>query len=48
MFRFVMGMFLAASAASGVGFSFVMGSIGLGIMLWGFYSLYRNGELQAS
>ena len=45
MFRFLLGMVLGASAASGLGFQLVMGSIGLGFMIWGFYSLYVNGEL---
>lgn len=45
MFRFLLGMVLGASAASGLGFQLVMGTIGLGFMAWGFYSLYTNGEL---
>ncbi len=45
MFRFLLGMVLGASAATGLGFQLVMGSIGLGFMAWGFYSMYVNGEL---
>lgn len=45
MFRFLLGMILGASAASGLGFQIVMGAIGLGFMVWGFYSMWMNGEL---
>lgn len=45
MFRFLLGMVLGASAATGLGFQIVMGAIGLGFMVWGFYSMYINGEL---
>lgn len=45
MFRFLLGMVLGASAATGLGFQFVMGFIGLGFMVWGFYSMWMNGEL---
>ncbi len=45
MFRFLLGMVLGASAASGLGFQIVMGAIGLGFMTWGFYSMWMNGEL---
>lgn len=45
MFRFLLGMILGASAASGLGFQLVMGTIGLGFMIWGFYVMYTNGEL---
>lgn len=45
MFRFLLGMVLGASAATGLGFQIVMGTIGLGFMLWGFYAMYINGEL---
>jgi hypothetical protein len=46
MFRFLLGMVLGASAASGLGFQLVMGTIGLGFMVWGFYAMYMNGELE--
>lgn len=46
MFRFLLGMVLGASAATGLGFQIVMGTIGLGFMVWGFYSMYMNGELE--
>ena len=45
MFRFLLGMVLGASAASGLGFQIVMGAIGFGFMTWGFYSMWMNGEL---
>ena len=45
MFRFLLGMVLGASAATGLGFQIVMGAIGLGFMAWGFYTMYTNGEL---
>lgn len=45
MFRFLLGMVLGASATSGLGLQIVMGTIGLGFMLWGFYSMWMNGEL---
>ena len=45
MFRFLLGIVLGASAATGLGFQIVMGAIGLGFMVWGFYSMYINGEL---
>lgn len=47
MFRFLLGMILGASAASGLGFQLVMGTIGLGFMIWGFYVMYMNGELMS-
>lgn len=46
MFRIILGMVLGASATSGLGFQVVMGTIGLGFMIWGFYSMYVNGELE--
>lgn len=45
MFRFLLGMVLGASATSGLGLQIVMGAIGLGFMVWGFYSMLMNGEL---
>lgn len=45
MFRFLLGMVLGASAATGLGFQLVMGAIGFGFMAWGFYTMYANGEL---
>lgn len=45
MFRFLLGMVLGASAATGLGLQIVMGTIGFGFMAWGFYSMYINGEL---
>jgi hypothetical protein len=45
MFRFLLGMVIGASAASGLGLSLVMGAVGLGLMAWGFYVMYSNGEL---
>ena len=46
MFRFLLGMVLGASAATGLFFQVVMGTIGLGFMAWGFYAMYMNGELE--
>lgn len=46
MFRFLLGMVLGASATSGLGLQLVMGTIGLGFMIWGFYAMYINGELE--
>lgn len=46
MLRFLLGMVLGASATSGLGLQIVMGAIGLGIMAWGFYSMYINGQLE--
>ena len=45
MFRFLLGMVLGASAATGLGLQIVMGTIGLGLMAWGFYAMYISGEL---
>ena len=45
MFKFLLGMVLGASAATGLGFQLVMGAIGFGFMIWGFYVMYANGEL---
>jgi hypothetical protein len=45
MFRFLLGMVLGASATTGLGLQIVMGTIGLGFMIWGFYVMYVNGEL---
>ena len=45
MFRFLLGMVLGASAATGLGFQIAMGTIGLGLMVWGFYAMYISGEL---
>lgn len=45
MFRFLLGMVLGASAATGLGLQIVMGTIGFGFMAWGFYTMYINGEL---
>ena len=45
MFRFLLGMVLGASATSGLGLQIVMGTIGLGLMVWGFYAMYISGEL---
>ena len=47
MIRFLLGMVLGASATTGLGLQMVMGAIGLGLMAWGFYSLYTNGELMS-
>lgn len=44
MFRFLLGMFLGASATSGLGLQIVMGAIGLGFMAWGFYGMYTKGQ----
>ena len=46
MLRILMGMVLGASAATGLGFQIVMGTIGFGLMTWGFYAMYMNGELE--
>lgn len=46
MLRFLLGMVIGASATSGLGLQIVMGTIGLGFMLWGFYAMYINGELE--
>jgi hypothetical protein len=45
MFRFLLGMVLGASAATGLVLQIVMGTIGLGFMVWGFYAMYISGEL---
>jgi hypothetical protein len=47
MFRFLLGMVLGASATTGLGLQMVMGAIGLGLMTWGFYVMYMNGELMS-
>jgi hypothetical protein len=47
MFRFLLGMVLGASATTGLGLQMVMGAIGLGLMAWGFYVMYMNGELMS-
>lgn len=46
MFRILLGIVLGASATSGLGLQIVLGTIGLGLMAWGFYAMYINGELQ--
>ena len=38
-------MVLGASAATGLGLQIVMGTIGLGLRVWGFYAMYISGEL---
>lgn len=48
MYRFLLGMVLGASATTGLGMQIVMGSIGLALMVWGFYAMYMNGELNDS
>lgn len=45
MLRFLLGMVLGASATSGLGLQLVMGIIGFGFMVWGFYAMIMNGEL---
>jgi hypothetical protein len=45
MFRFLLGLVLGASATTGLGLQIVMGAIGLGFMVWGFYAMYANGDL---
>lgn len=45
MFRFLLGIVIGASATTGFGLQFVLGIVGLGFMLWGFYAMYINGEL---
>lgn len=45
MFRFLLGLVLGASATTGLGLQIVMGTIGFGFMVWGFYSMYANGDL---
>jgi len=47
MLRFLLGMVLGASATTGLGLQMVMGAIGLGLMAWGFYVMYMNGELMS-
>ena len=46
MLRFLLGMVLGASATTGLGLQIVMGTIGFGFMAWGFYAMYKNGELE--
>lgn len=46
MLRILLGMILGASAATGLGFQFVMGTIGFGFMAWSLYLMYINGELE--
>jgi hypothetical protein len=46
MLRFLLGMVLGASAATGLGLQLVMGAIGFGFMAWGFYAMLVNGELE--
>lgn len=45
MFRFLLGMVIGASATSGLGLNLVFLAVGFGFMGWGFYSMYKNGEL---
>ena len=45
MFCFLLGMVLGASATSGLGLQIVMGAIGIGFIVWGFYSKWMDGEL---
>lgn len=45
MFRLLLGIILMASATTGLGLQIVMGTIGFGFMVWGFYAMYINGEL---
>lgn len=45
MFRFLLGVVIGASATTGLGMGIVMGFVGLGFMLWGFYAMYISGEL---
>lgn len=47
MLRFLLGMVLGASATTGLGLQMVMSAIGLGLMTWGFYVMYMNGELMS-
>lgn len=44
MLRILMGITLGASATSGLGLQIVMGAIGLGLIAWGFHSMYINGQ----
>lgn len=44
--KLVMGLFLMASATTGLGLQIVMGTIGFGFMAWGFYSMIIKGELE--
>lgn len=45
MLRMVMGLFLMASATTGLGLQIMFGLIGLGFFLWSFYELAMSGEL---
>ena len=43
MIKMTIGLFLMASATTGLFFQIVMGSIGLGIFIWSFVELAKNG-----
>ena len=45
LLKMTIGLFLMASATTGLGFQIVMGTIGIGFFLYSFYELARSGEL---
>lgn len=45
MIRFILGIFVSAVAASSVEYQFIAAAVGLGLMIWGFYAMYTQGEL---
>lgn len=45
MLRMILGLFLMASATTGLGLQIMFGLIGLGFFLWSFYELAHSGEL---
>lgn len=43
MLKMTIGLFLMASATTGLGLQIVMGAIGLGLFMWSFVEMAKNG-----
>lgn len=46
MLRMILGLFLMASATTGLGLQIMFGLIGLGFFVWSFVEMIRSGELE--
>lgn len=46
MLKMTIGLFLMASATTGLGLQIVFGAIGLGMFMWSFVNLAQNGAFE--
>lgn len=44
MFRILLGMIMLVSAITGLGAQAIMGAVGVGFLIYGFYAMLREGD----